>query len=208
MKKNDALQMQSRLGQLASKATALDLQDDGKLYHHALDERAFWTQRLAVPHQWPHRGSCAEGVQPGLRLEVWYFQGRGTPNAQKGDSQSEIVWLLGLCAAHEALAELDDCLTDTWLHLLESGKYAKRYVSLDPFVKRIYPGCTGVMRTIAVEPNKRFEEGVAVFFQDLVPLLSSAAHKWDPDGHRREQFLSGAVDEDPFEKLRRNFGKK
>jgi hypothetical protein len=201
MNKDSALALRERLRssaeQTGSRLGFSALQDDGKLYHDEVGDLARWTQRLSLAGRWPHL-PLGEGAPacPGLRFEVWFFQGK----------KDEEILLLLLCGGDHGLDDLQRHLAPTFKELLEGGRYAKRYRPLEPIVSKFYPGVVGLGRRVSLQPAKA-EPALVQLLEDALKPVDGAIAAWDPNGEAAERFKTECSAYDPLAALKAKFGK-
>lgn len=201
MKKDDALALRERLRaaseQAASRWGFSALADDGKLSHDEAGDMARWAQRLSLRDRWPHGG---DGSAPcnGLRYEVWYFPGTSKPD--------ETLWIGVLCQASPALEPLRKALQPAFQDLIASGRYAKRYKTLEPLIDTFYPGAIGVGRRVPAQAAKA-EAGVLQFLEDSLKPVDAAYAAADPDGAIRAAFGAECQAYDPLAALKQRFSR-
>ncbi|MFP5500996.1 MAG: hypothetical protein ACLGIN_00815 [Candidatus Sericytochromatia bacterium] len=194
MKKDDALALRERLRALAAQQ-APELADDGKLYHDEVDGTARWAQRLSRPDAWPHLGPDGDRPAcPGLRYEVWFFQGKAA---------DETVWLMALVDEAHGLEPLARHLAPTFKTLIEGGKYARRYQALPALVTRFHPGTTGICRQV---PVKKLDEAFKQLLTDTIKPIASAFSAWEGAPSASAAFAEACASFDPLAALKKRFG--
>lgn len=201
MKKEDALALRERLRGLAGPVAArlgLPLAEDGKLYHDELaDGTARWAARWTLAGRWPHAGAgAAGGACPGLRLEVWFFPGKG---------EGEVL-LAALCAGAPHLETFQAHMAPAFTELVEGGRYARRYRVPEPLVSRFHPGTVGVCRRMPADPPAKLEAAFSQFVEEAAKALDSRFASFEGQADLAERFLAACQTTDPFALLRQRFG--
>jgi hypothetical protein len=177
-------------------------QPDSRLYPQDVEGELFWVDRLTYPSEWPHTGyGDASPPVPGLRYEAWYFQKR------------ETCLLALLCEDRPALRPLIDALAPAFKTLVEDGKFARRYRSLEDrsaeagLILRVEPNSRGIWRTAPLNEEK-LVKALETLVVDTHPMMSQAMQRADPNEELPAAFKAAIGERDPLEELQARFNRR